>query len=147
MIDYTLLTQRLAQPDLVDLPDWQAAELLNQPDNTLPVIIEWHKTEVGIGTILDVLGLVDGANLLNSIEASTDPVLKWGLRIIQSGKFDLSKSNSRAQLEALAAANVITTAQKDALFALSKHERYPSWAEANNFVVNAREVGLARGGI
>jgi len=34
----TDLAARLAQPDLADLPDWQAAAALNQPDATLAAL-------------------------------------------------------------------------------------------------------------
>jgi hypothetical protein len=39
----------------------------------------------------------------------------------------------------------MTTAQRNALFLLSRRERHPSWAEANNINVDARAVGIARG--
>lgn len=143
------LVERLAEPDMVDLPDWQAADALNQPDPTLPVVVSWEKTAIGPGTIMAALGPADGATLLNSIEAAgaSDPVMKWGMRVIEAGNFDVSLPTTRAQLDGLVTANVITAAQRDILFALSKRERFPSWAEYNDMFVDARAVGIARGGV
>lgn len=140
------LAERLAEPDMVDLPDWQAADELNTSDQTLPVIVYWEKTEVGPGTIMNALGPADGAALLETIKSSTDPVMKWGLQVVETGKLDISLSSTRAQLDSLVTAGVLTVAQRDDLFALSKRERHPSWAEHNNTFVDARAVGLARGG-
>lgn len=142
------LAERLAEPDMVGLPDWQAANALNQPDPSLPVVVSWAKTAIGPGTIMAVLGPSDGASLLNAIESSaSDPVMKWGLRVIEAGNFDVSLPATRAQLDGLVTAGVITAAQRDGLFALSKQERHPSWAEFNDTVVDARAVGIARGGV
>jgi hypothetical protein len=140
------LAERLAEPDMINLPDWQAADQLNQPDKTLPVIVYWEKTEVGPGSIMNVLGPTEGAELLDTIQSSTDPVMKWGLQVVETGKLDISLASTRAQLDALVTAGVLTASQRDDLFALSMRERYPSWAEYNNTFVDARAVGLARGG-
>lgn len=141
------LAERLQEPDMVGLPDWEAAQRLNEPDTTQDVIITWKPTEIGVGTVLDVLGPTDGAALLDALSASADSVLKWGMKIIESSRLDLSKATARAQLDALVAAGALTSPQRDAMFAVSKTERYPSWAEANDTHVDARAVGLARGGI
>jgi hypothetical protein len=143
------LAQRLAKPDMIDLPDWQAADALNSPDQTLPVIVSWQTTTIGPGTLMATLGPSDAAVLLNSIEAAgaTDPVMKWGLKVIEMGVFDVAQQASRAQLEAMVTAGAITAAQRDLLFALSKRERYQSWSEYNDTYVDARAVGIARGGV
>ena len=143
------LADRLLEPDVVDLPDWAAADSLNQPDPTLPVVVSWEVTTVGPGTLMATLGPADAAVLLNSIEAAgaTDPVMKWGLKVIEMGVFDISQQASRDQLEAMVIAGAITATQRDLLFALSKRERYPSWAEYNDTLVNSYTVGVARGGV
>lgn len=140
------LAERLAEPDMAALTDWEAAAKLNQPDNTLPAVVTWTQTEIGVGTVLDVLGPSAGAALLDTLAASSDSVLRWGMKIIESSRLDLSKPTARAQLDALVTAGALTADQRDAMFAVSKRERYPSWAEANNTPVDARAVGLARGG-
>jgi hypothetical protein len=120
------LIDRLAQPDMQGLSDWEAAIKLNAPDSSLPLIVEWQSTEVGPGSIMDALGPLDGAILLDTIKSSTDPVMRWGLQVVETGK--------------------LTTQQRDALFSLSKTERHPSWVEVNETSVDARSVGIARGG-
>lgn len=142
------LAQRLQEPDVVDLPDWAAADYLNRPDASLPVVVAWVPTAIGPGSIMATLGPTDGAALLNAVEtaASSDPVMKWGLRVIESGSLDVSLPATRAQLDAMVSAGALAAAQRDALLSLSKRERQPSWAEVNNQFVDARAVGLARGG-
>jgi hypothetical protein len=141
------LTTRLALSDVVSLPDWAAADVLNAPDITLPAVVSWERTALGIGSIMDALGPQDGAALLDKVQAlaSTNAVLRWGFRALESSGLDLSFSSTRAQFDALTAAGLMTAFQRDALFALSKRERHPSWAEFHNIKVDARAVGLARG--
>lgn len=140
------LAERLAEPDMQPLADWQAADKLNTPDPTLPVIVEWKTTNTGPGSIMDALGPSEGAALLDTIKASTDPVMRWGLQVVETGKLDIGLASTRSQLDALVTAGVLTSAQRDTLFSLSRTERYPSWAEANDTFVDARAVGIARGG-
>jgi hypothetical protein len=140
------LAERLAEPDLADLPDWQAAAALNQPDPTLPAVETWEPTQIGIGSILDALGPTAGATFLDALEvlAETTPVVRWGLELIRGS--DLSRPSARAQLEVLVAGRILQPAEGESLLALSRRTRHPSWAEANGVAVDARAVGLARGG-
>ena len=142
------LAQRLARPDVASLPDWAAAETLNQPDATLPAVVEWRQTQIGIGSILDALGPTAGATFLDALEvlAETTPVVRWGLELIRGSGLDLSRPSTRAQLEVLVAGRILQPAEGEALLALSRRTRHPSWAEANGVAVDARAVGLARGG-
>jgi hypothetical protein len=142
------LADRLAQPDLADLPDWQAAAALNQPDPALPAVEAWEKTQIGIGSILDALGPTAGATFLDALEvlAETTPVVRWGLELIRGSGLDLSRPSARAQLEVLVAGRILQPAEGEALLALSRRTRHPSWAEAHSVTVDARAVGLARGG-
>jgi hypothetical protein len=142
------LADRLAQPDLADLPDWAAAAALNEPDPTLPAVEAWEKTQIGIGSILDALGPTAGATFLDALEvlAETTPVVRWGLELIRGSGLDLSRPSARAQLEVLVAGRILQPAEGEALLALSRRTRHPSWAEANGVTVDARAVGLARGG-
>jgi hypothetical protein len=142
------LADRLAQPDLADLPDWQAAAALNQPDPALPAVEAWEKTQIGIGSILDALGPTAGATFLDALEvlAETTPVVRWGLELIRGSGLDLSRPSARAQLEVLVAGRILQPEEGEALLALSRRTRHPSWAEAHGVTVDARAVGLARGG-
>jgi len=143
------LADRLKQPDVSGLPDWEAASVLNSPDNSLPAIVEWLPTQIGLGTVMAALGAQPGALLLSQIEslASSQPVMKWGLEVLRSGSFDLSLPVARDTVDGLVQAGMITTAQRDQFFAISRRERRPSWAEANNMIgkITAREIGIARG--
>lgn len=141
------LSDRLQQPDVVDLPDWEAANVLNAPDINLPVIVEWLPTQVGLGTVIATLGAEPGAIFLSQIEnlGSTVPIMKWGLEILRTSNFDLSDPVARQTIEDLVKIGLITDFQKEKFFSISKRERHPSWAEANNIKVDDRAVGLARG--
>ena len=143
------LSKRLEAADVVSLPDWEAAAALNQPDTALPAIETWGETKIGIGAILDALGPSAGAQLLDALEtlAATQPVVRWGLELIRGSGLDLSRPSARAQLATLVAGGVLAQSEADALLDLSRRTRHPSWAEANGIVVDARAVGLARGGI
>lgn len=141
------LEERVQEPDVIDLPDWQVAQILNTPDSTLTSIVSWKSTQTGIGTILDVLGPVEGAALLDVLEASTDPVMKWGMDVLRASSLDISKPSTQAVLDELVAQGILTQGQKETLLSISRTERYPSWAEWANTQVDARAVGLARGGV
>jgi len=142
------LAARLEGLDVVMLPDWEAAARLNQPDPSLPAIESWAETRIGIGAVLDALGPSAGATFLDALEtlAKTQPVMKWGLELIRGDGLDLSRPSARSQLATLVAGGVLKQPEADALLALSRRTRYPSWAEVNGIVVDARAVGLARGG-
>lgn len=144
-----LLTERLQEDDVKDLPDWAAAEVLNAPDSSLPVIVFWEPTKIGVGQIMTTLGATEGAALLDELVvlAEQDAVIRWGLKVMESSGLDLSLETTREQVSGLVTTGLITNAQKESLFDLSRRERFPSWAEANNTFVDARAVGLARGGI
>lgn len=143
-----MLAARLAERDMVLLSDWEAAHRLNQPDPSLPAKVEWRETKIGIGGILDTLGPTPGANFLDALEvlAQTTPVIRWGLELIRGSGLDLSRPSARSQLATLVGGGILKQEEADALLALSKVERHPSWADANGIYVDARAVGLARGG-
>jgi hypothetical protein len=67
------------------------------------------------------------------------------MEVIKRGELDLSTAAARGQIDALAAGGVMTTAQATLLKGLAEGQ-HKSWAEANNITVDARAVGLARGG-
>ena len=143
------LAERLQEDDVKDLPDWEAAEVLNAPDSSLPIIVSWEPTQIGVGQIMTTLGAVEGAALLDQlvVVAEEDAVVRWGFKVMESSGLDLSLQTTREQVSDLVTAGLITEVQKESLFNLSKRERFPSWSEANNTFVDARAVGLARGGI
>jgi len=62
-------------------------------------------TPIGIGTILAVMALNGGA-FLDSLEAmgASDPNIKWLLKLIERGAFDIGMPASRQQMTAYAQA-------------------------------------------
>lgn len=141
------LQERLQLADVAALPDWAAARDLNLPDPTLPVIVSWEETKIDPGTVMDLLGAEVGANILNTLEqlAASNAVIKWGMRILQNRGLNMALETTRQQMQDFVNIGLITAAQRDLLYGLSRRERYPSWAEANGINVTARSVGLARG--
>jgi hypothetical protein len=141
------LSTRLANPDVADLPDWAAAEVLNAPDPTLPIVVTWEPTSTGIGGVMDALGPQEGAALLDALAsmATDSATLRWGLRALEQNGLDFSLPSTRSEIDALVLGDVMTEAQRDALFALSRRSRHPSWSEYHGVNVDARAVGIARG--
>jgi hypothetical protein len=148
----SVLAQRLGVPphpqtELSGLPDWQAAEVLNAPDPSLPETVTLERTLVGPAEIMDALGPEAGAAFLSAVEAasSSSAVLHWGMYEIKNGGLDVARDNVRTQIQSLAQAGMLTNAQSQTLLALAERRKRPSWAEANGIEVTARTVGLARG--
>ncbi len=60
---------------------------------------------IGIGTVLAVMAPI-GGDFLNALEGigATDSNVKWALKMIEQGTFDVGHQVTRAQLEAFAVA-------------------------------------------
>jgi hypothetical protein len=146
----TLLQQKITESDLIDLPEWKVAEILNSPDTTLPAITQWNTTRIGYGEILRILGAEGGAAFLNSLEqiGQNYTPIKWAMRILERGVFDISNEIARQQIIASTQPplNLLTSQQAEDILSISRTQRHPSWAEYHNIEVTARTVGLARGG-
>lgn len=142
------LADRLSQSDLADLPDWQAADILNRPDPALPERVEVVSRSIGVGQILSVLGPDPGAAFLDSLAAAgaQRPALRYVVGMLERGELDAGSPLVRAEIEAMATAQQITPEMAGALLLLGENRRQQSWAEANDIRVDARAVGLARGG-
>lgn len=84
--------------------------MLNDPN---PLYTKYAKKEIGIGTILDALGPSDGAIVLDTLESlkGTMPTIKWAFYLLENATLDVGLASTRAQLDALAAANVLTVQQ------------------------------------
>ena len=143
-----LIAARIAQPDMQGLGAESIVAALNAPDPSLPAVVERRPTRIGPGGVMAALGATEGALLLDTLTvlAAQSRPIHWALQIIQRGELDLSVPNARAQIDALAVAQVMTAAQAAALNALAEHARYPSWAEVNLArPANYREVVIAMG--
>lgn len=79
------------------------------------------QTAIGFGRILDVLGPVDGATVLDTLEAAkaSNSPLKWAWYLLERGELDVSLDSVREQLDVLAGAGAMTTAQAEAIKALA----------------------------
>lgn len=147
------LTERLAEQDVADLADWQAAEILTAPDAALPtrrVDVQTHDVrgallasgewpaivmaaEAGSGALAEVRGLcilVRDTLMLTTIIETSNPA---------------RYAATAAALAGLVAAGLVTQATADALLAMADQPQ--SWAQANGVTVDARAVGLARGAL
>ena len=143
------LADRLKEPDVANLPDWEAADLLNRPDPSLPERVDIVTPRpIGIGQVLTALGGDAGAAFLDALAAkgAQRPLLRYVMGLLERGEMDAGSPQVRAEIQAMATANEITQQMAAALLALGENRRQQSWAEANGVAVNARAVGLARGG-
>ena len=80
------LAEKVQETALASLPDWRVAELLNQPDEDLPEIVELVPRMIGPGTIMNELGATTGAAALDALEAlaAQVPHVKWDLGTVRA---------------------------------------------------------------
>jgi hypothetical protein len=76
-----------------------------------------RETAIGIGTILDTLGVSAGNSFLDVINSVTD--YRWIKIVVNNGKFDISKPLSQGSVQAMVP-DIITQPQADALIALGR---------------------------
>lgn len=143
-----LFEDRVKEFDLIDKPDWEAAEILNRPDPSLPDIVTLKSRQFGVGTILEIFGPIAGPAFLENLEtlSNVDPLIKWSLVLLRAATLDAASPTLRAQLDSMVVSNLINAQQAQAIKSLGEERRFPSWAEANGIEVTARTVGVARGG-
>lgn len=77
----------------------------------------YKETEIGVGTILETIGLAAGNALLDAIKATPDFRHVWPL--IEQGRLRLDSPVTFGALDQLVAANVITQANADTLKAVA----------------------------
>jgi hypothetical protein len=90
---------------------------------------------IGVGSVMSALGASAGAALLDTLEviaASNSPV-KWALRLLAADNLDIGNAETRAQIDALAAAGVMTVEQAATLKALAEQP----CSRAEELAVNA----------
>ena len=88
-----------------------APELLAGPDRDHDAIaaavnvarVKVVSTLGGIGTVLETLGPIDGAALLDSLEAmaATNSAVKWAFVLINRGELDFGSSATRQMIDLL----------------------------------------------
>lgn len=148
----TALATKVAEPAYIGLPDWQVADLLNAPDTALPVVY----CDVATADAREImLATGEWAAIILAPQNMGIPLELRGACIVVRDTITLTSAvrTSVASIRAavntalggLVLAGIITQGTLDAVSSLMK--RHPSWAEANGVKVDARAVGLARGGI
>ena len=77
---------------------------------------------IGIGTILNALGPVAGAALLDRLDAAraSIPPLKWAWVLLEAGQLDVSLAATRGQIDALVDGGLISAGEAAALKALAE---------------------------
>lgn len=79
-----------------------------------------ESTYIGVGRVMDCLGPVDGAAVLDALDAlrATVSPVKWAWLLLERGELDVGLPSVRAQIDALVPA-VMTAAQAEAIKALA----------------------------
>jgi len=101
-------------PHLASRNDGAIAALLPAAVNVVP-------TPIGVGTILAVMA-PSGGDFLNGLEgmAASDANVKWSLKLIERGEFDIGHPVTRLQLSAFAQVNPALAPAISALLAVAE---------------------------
>jgi hypothetical protein len=159
------LAQRIAQPDLLGLPDWQVAERLTAPDPALAP--SWNQVAIKEArsvfrrTFKPGSGFESPGGPTSALVALKDaaadaehPVRNVARAAIElfgdeDGVIDATDAEERdlvlALLGALHLGGILTEPAKQRIVAMM--QRPQSWAEFHGVTVDARAVGIARGGV
>lgn len=145
------LIDKVAEAQFQGMPDWQVADVLNAPDDSLPYVKQ-DVTTSDLGEILLVRGEL--YDVYDALSNPTEDIKRASFLVqktfdstvqIRTSVPDIFTSVTMV-LGGLLTAGIISQGAYDAMIALTN--RRPSWAEHNNlFPVTARDVGLARGGV
>ena len=84
------------------------------------VMVGYKETEIGIGLILQTIGVASGNALLDAIKATPDFRYVWPL--LEQGRLRLDSPVTLGALDQLVGGGVITQAESDALKALAQKE-------------------------
>lgn len=83
-------------------------DLGNRDDGAIAAALSVGRTKIvprlgGIGVVMETLGPVDGAALLDSLEAmvATNSAVKWAFVLINRGELDFGSSATRAMIDQL----------------------------------------------
>lgn len=81
---------------------------------------EPRSEHIGYGSVLRGLGAAMGSSVLDKLEAAATVIspVKWAMRLVERGEFDIGSDEAQAQIQALVAGNVLDQAEADALCAL-----------------------------
>ena len=97
-------------------------DLQNRDDGAIATALSAGRTKIatrlgGIGVVLETLGPVDGAALLDSLEsmATTVPAVRWAFVLINRGELDFGSPATRAMIDQL-----VPSPAKEALLSLAE---------------------------
>lgn len=97
-------------------------DLQNRDDGAIAAALSAGRTKIaarlgGIGAVLETLGPVDGAALLDSLEsmATTVPAVRWAFVLINRGELDFGSPATRAMIDQL-----VPSPAKEALLSLAE---------------------------
>lgn len=97
-------------------------DLQNRDDGAIATALSAGRTKIaprlgGIGAVLETLGPVDGAALLDSLEsmATTVPAVRWAFVLINRGELDFGSPATRAMIDQL-----VPSPAKGALLSLAE---------------------------
>ena len=83
-------------------------DLANRDDGAIAAALSAGRTKIvptlgGIGLVMEALGPIDGAALLDGLElqASSIPALKWAFTLINRGELDFGSPATRAMITML----------------------------------------------
>jgi hypothetical protein len=147
-----VLIDKVAESQFNGLPEWQVANILNAPDASLAYV----KQDVSTSDVKQIL--LSSLKWATIVKVADNTSIDQNIRDVCIVVRDTFKETNTivttdpeifaatdGALSALLAAEIISQGVYDALIALTN--RRPSWAEHNNILVTAREVGLARGAL
>lgn len=94
---HTEIRSAIIANDWQALPAGEIAELLNAPQVVRGTFM------ASLGTPMKYLGAEAGATLLETMSAlsESNPVVKWGFKLLERGELDLGLDSTRAMLDAL----------------------------------------------
>lgn len=148
----TTLAEKVAEFDAA-VPDWQVSSELNTPDGEeygyvwVPLRCEIIRDALlANGAWLEIKHARDNANLDQSVRNAAETLID---AITLQERIDLTDDGYRQEVmdtvDILTAAELLSEVIADQV--INEYGRRPlSWAEANNIKVDARAVGIARGG-
>jgi hypothetical protein len=120
--------------------DQAIADILNAPAGTR--LVDQFETAI---SLMAHLGAVTGATILDKLETASaaQPVLKWAMLALKSERgINVGDPDARGMIEQLAAGNVLTQAEADALLALAVRTSSLAYAAVGKPVTGA-DVSVA----
>jgi hypothetical protein len=113
----------------IDERDCHAIAALVSAGRTRP-----NKTEIGNGTILEVLGLALGNTMLDIINGDTN--YRYVKPLLEQGRLQIGSALAQAAVQAFVPA-LLTQAQADALMAIGNDPAPVNWQQVQDAIINA----------